>query len=309
MVNIGIVGLDTSHAEAFPEAMNAIDTTSIPGVADDARFSITGVYDDERVRDEAYIERYCSKYNASRYHSIESMVQVVDMAIILSVDWNRHVPLVVPFLEAGIPSFIDKPITGSYTDLQTLDRVTADTPIFGGSAVPFHPAFTSLPRNRPERTTHVVGYNDYFYYRVHPTDTLRHLAKSNWQSVEPVTHIDQTVVEVTFEDGAWGTLRFDGPTDEPVFGAIDVSDRVRTRSVDASMESLQEMYQPFLREFLSIHGNGYEDHTGRVLDSAMLSLAIEIAIDSGQVIKPGDQKLRSAKIESDEFLSDYEPYY
>jgi hypothetical protein len=56
------------------------------------------------------IETVCS--------SLEQMINEVDAVIIARDDWKTHFEMSQPFLERGIPVFIDKPLTMSKTELK-----------------------------------------------------------------------------------------------------------------------------------------------------------------------------------------------
>lgn len=58
-------------------------------------------------------------------------------------------------------------------------------PLFGGSAVPFHPQFDVLETLPERRTVYCVGYNDPFYYGCHLVDSVRRIVDSNWLEIEP----------------------------------------------------------------------------------------------------------------------------
>lgn len=49
--------------------------------------------------------------------SPDAMVEMVDAAIIARDDWESHLALALPFLEAGKPVFVDKPLTLSPAEL------------------------------------------------------------------------------------------------------------------------------------------------------------------------------------------------
>jgi len=303
MIDIGILGLDTSHAETFAPILEGIEIGE-----DGESATVAAVYDDEGVRSEDYVQSFCVEWAATRYDDPEAMVAEVDAAMVLAVDWQRHLELARPFLAAGVPTLIDKPVVGSAADLRDLADLAASGTLVGGSSVPYHPAFERLRRPDGNRTLHVVGYNDFYYYRVHALDTLRRLAGAEWRRVEPVPDTDASVVTVTFEDGSWGTVRLDGPTEPAAFGAMAASDRVDSATVDATEETLQEMYRPFLRAFLEAV-LGDTDPTKRVLSAARLGLAAERALAEERAIARGRSALRGFAVPSEEFVAEYEPYY
>ena len=302
MTDIGILGLDTSHGEAFAEVL--------AGMADrEPAPTIGAVWDGGAVRSAEYVASFCSTYGAARVDDPAAMVGRVDAALVLAVDWDRHRPLARPFLEAGVPVLIDKPIAGTVADLDALERAAGGTPLFGGSALPLHPAFPALPRGATARTLHLGGYHDDFYYRVHLVDAARRLANADWVAVEPLPVTDTATVGVTFADGTWATLRFDGSTEEPVFAALDVADRTRTAAVDASEAALRAMYEPYLGRFLDVVDGEAEPASGAVLDAARLLLGVQAAFAADRRVATGDPRLADVAVPSEPFVADYEPYY
>lgn len=304
MTAIGILGLDTSHGEAFADILQAME-----GGANGPGPTIEAVWDGGAIRTDEYVESFCTNYGATRVEAPVEMVDLVDAALVLAVDWERHVPLAEPFLAAGIAVLIDKPIAGSNASLERLRELAGETPVFGGSAVPFHPEFTDLRKPATTRTVHLAGYHDYFYYRVHVVDAARRLVGADWTAVEPIADTEASMVGVSFSDGTWGTLRFDGSTDQAVFAALDVGDRTRTVSVDASEDALRAMYRPYLEAFLEgVHGAGDAD-TDTLLDAGRLLLAVEATLSHGRRVVPGEAVLEEITVPSTSFLADYEPYY
>lgn len=296
MIDIGVVGLDTSHASAFADVLAGFD---------DMR--LRGVWDDGAVRETAYVEDFCETYDARRYDRIGRMADRVDAAMVLTVNWETHRPLAVQFLEAGVPTLVDKPLAGRREDVDAIADAAEHAPLFGGSAVPFHPEFDGLPRGERERVMFAAGYNDFFYYRVHLTDTLRLLAGADWVEVAP-TDKPGTTVDVRFDDDTHATLRFDGCADHGTFSVLDVGARTRTVEIPADRETLAEMYGPYLKAFRAAV-RGDRDDTRRLLDSGRLVLAIEAALRERRPVHPDDEAIDGVHVDGAAFLDGYDPYY
>ena len=49
------------------------------------------------------------------------MAKNIDVAFIQSCDWDRHIELSKPFIDAGVPVFIDKPIVGNMHDVKIIE--------------------------------------------------------------------------------------------------------------------------------------------------------------------------------------------
>lgn len=296
MVDVGVLGLDTSHATSFADAL-----------ADTDGATVAAVWDRGDVREDAYVRSFCEEYGARRYADPVEMVEAVDAAMVLTVDWETHVPLAEPFLDAGVPTLVDKPLAGSLDALDRLEAAAGDTPLFGGSAVPFHLPMANLPRGGTDRTLYAAGYNDFFYYRVHLIDTVRFLADARWEAVEP-TAGPGTTIRVPFESGMHAVARYDGGREDGIFGVLDVTDRTRTVEVQSDEATLARLYDHYVGAFLDAV-EGRRNDTTRVLDAARLGLAVEVALDEGRRVTPDSEALADVYIDSDAFVADYEPYY
>lgn len=296
MIEVGVLGLDTSHPTSFAEVLSETEDATI-----------TAVWDSGDVREDAYVQSFCEEYGARRYADPAEMVDAVDAAMVLTVDWETHVPLAESFLEAGVPTLVDKPLAGHVAAVDRLEAAASDTRLFGGSAVPFHPTLTRLPRGGADRTLYAAGYNDYFYYRVHLSDTVRLLADARWEAVEPTSGPGSSI-RVTFANGTHSVARYDGGREDGAFGVLDVTDRARTVEVPGDEDTLAELYDPYVGAFLDVV-RGRRDDTARVLDSARLALAVEAALDDGHRVTPDSAVLADVYADADSFVADYEPYY
>ena len=306
MTAIGILGLDTSHGEAFAEILSSTIESAECG---EKGPEITAVWDSNAVRDDEYVDAFAADVGARRYDDPAAMVGAVDAAMVLTVDWDRHVSLALPFLNAGLPTLIDKPIAGTLKEIAHLEREAGDTPVYGGSAVPYHPAFRRLPNAARGRTLFVAGYNDFFYYRTHTVDAARRVVGADWTRVSPCSTDDVSTVRVTFADGTTAVLRFDGPTESGTFGALDVADRTRAVELQAGERTHREMYEAFLGEFLAVCRGTTAAPTNSVLDGARLLLGAETALETGRTITRTDPALADLDRPSAPFVADYEPYY
>ena len=90
MRKVGLIDLDTSHAEAFASVLDGADAAEV-----------TAVRDGGRVRDEEYLQEFCDTYGATPVESPDGMVGDVDAVMVLTVDWDSHCELALPYLEAA----------------------------------------------------------------------------------------------------------------------------------------------------------------------------------------------------------------
>lgn len=291
MLEVGIAGLDTSHAETFA-----------PFFRDWPDVKLRAVWDGGTVRSATDTEAFCDRFDATLYDDIGSIAPDVDAALVLGVDWNAHVEQAMPFLDAGVPTLIDKPIAGCLEDIKRLESASqSGGPLFGGSSIPFHPDLSE--RICAGGSTYSVGYNDPFYYGAHTVDIVRAIAGSHWDVVSPVDEPGMSVA-VTFEDGGHATIRLDGSPETREFGILNVSDETFSTNVITDPEKRERMYAGYLRRFFDIaRGDGTD--RDRVLDGASLLLAVHAAFEKDRPITPTCRTLHEYEVPSDSFVTEY----
>ena len=167
MFRIGTVNIDTSHAPSFAELFLKGDTARYTAVYND------GFRTDEEVN--AFIQRFGLD---KRYYSLEEMAKNVDLAFIQGCNWDRHIECAAPFINAGVPVFIDKPIVGNVKDIRTLEELEKKgAKIIGTSALRYtyeHDSFFAVPdadRGDILHITTMVGVND-FDYAIHSIESI-----------------------------------------------------------------------------------------------------------------------------------------
>lgn len=292
MLEIGMVGLGSSHPETFADVF-----------ADGRDATVTAVWDSGDVRDADYVQSFCDAYGARVYGDLTEMATAVDAAMIEAVNWDTHVQLARPFMEAGLPTFVEKPLVGCLADLETLDTLGRDVPLFGGSAVPFHPDLDGYPRGGAGRTIAAAGYNDPFYYGVHIIETVRTLIGADWRAVEALDG-PGSVVAVQFAADANATIRLEGPIGDSAFAVLDVGDATRAAPLEMREGKRDAMYGRFMDAWLEVV-RGERDEADRLLDSAHLQLAIQAALATGDRIEPADPAIHDVHEDGAAFLEAY----
>ncbi len=167
MFRIGTVNIDTSHAPSFAEILEK---------GDEGRY--TAIYNDAfRTDDEvnSFIERF--KLD-KRYYDLSEMAKNIDIAFIQSCNWDNHLKQALPFIEANIPVFIDKPIAGNLKDIREFERLDAEGKvILGTSAMRYtyeHESFFAIPEEERGEIIHIsvmVGVDE-FNYAIHAVESI-----------------------------------------------------------------------------------------------------------------------------------------
>jgi predicted dehydrogenase len=139
-LRIGIVGTDTSHAEAFPRIL--LGKKLDGGAFADVR--ITRFWTDGK--HEGRI-KYLTGIGAERVHGPpELMLGAVDAVLLELVKGDTHLEAAAPFIKAKVPLFIDKPFAGSWDHAKKLAALIREhgAPVQSGSSLRFAPETADL---------------------------------------------------------------------------------------------------------------------------------------------------------------------
>ncbi|HUU30075.1 MAG TPA: Gfo/Idh/MocA family oxidoreductase [archaeon] len=179
-LRIGMVELDTSHADSFARAIAEIEGAELTAVVN--RGLVYG-----RERTDKFVQDYKIKHVCK---DPAEMVPLIDVALVIGVNWENHVTDAEPFIRAGTPVFVDKPCVGTERDAaKLLDlEVKYRTPIFGGSTYRYSDTLTRFKREFTKRTDTVAltvygkinshgrdDMLDLIYYGIHGTELMQEL--------------------------------------------------------------------------------------------------------------------------------------
>jgi predicted dehydrogenase len=202
VLRLGLVGVNTSHADAFSRIFNGDDKQ--PSQIESAR--ITSLWGTDLGKTDELQKR----------HSIETLVtnpgdMIGNIDGVLIIDDTgggaTHLDLARPFIEAGVPTFIDKPMTVEYADAVTLFDLAEKhgTLLTSSSALRFpvelEPARERLAEIGTISSIVSVSPGEWFYYGVHAVELLGTVAGTGAVSVQrtPFEHKDVAVIE--YESG------------------------------------------------------------------------------------------------------------
>ncbi len=224
ILKAGMVGLDTSHCQAFLEVLHdAASPYHVPGVR------VTGVYPGgsaqfslSRERVQNFSREIASRYQIPSYESIPDLAKDVDVLFLTSVDGRQH-PEQFEQMAVGKPVFIDKPFAVSTAEAAAmLQRAAATaTPLMSCSALRFATGIHEMAQARQELlacevygpTPVLPDYPGYFWYGIHSAEILFLLMGSGCQSVRTLTTEQVDVISGVWQDGRSGLVlgtRFEG---------------------------------------------------------------------------------------------------
>ncbi len=135
MYRVGILGTENSHATKFT---NIFNVPNAEGKFTYPDFKVTALYAHEKEPSEKIRELDPS---ITIVDSIEEMLPLVDCIMVTARHGKYHAEMALPFIEKGMPAFIDKPFT---IDITEAEKVLAaghanNAPICGGSGCKFAP--------------------------------------------------------------------------------------------------------------------------------------------------------------------------
>jgi hypothetical protein len=217
----GIIGLDTSHVEAFTKLLNNPKAKpELAGVRVVAAFK--GGSPDIKAsssRVEGFTKKLRDEFGVEIVSSIDELLKKVDVVLLESVDGRPHLQQAIPVIKARKPLFIDKPVAGTLADaIQIYDLAREHkTPVFSSSSLRFSPGILAM-RNHP-KVGKVLGcsvhgpcelephHPDLFWYGIHGVEMLFTILGTGCESVTRVHTRGADFVTGTWKDGRIGTFR------------------------------------------------------------------------------------------------------
>lgn len=139
MIRLGVLDFDTSHVIEFTKRLNRVGTPEAQWV-DGARVVI-GCPGESLIMPEripGYVAEM-KKFGVPLVEKPEEMLGKVDGMLIESQEGGRHWLRARPFLQAGIPFFIDKPFTCGTEDARRIIEQASQkkVPVFSSSSLRF----------------------------------------------------------------------------------------------------------------------------------------------------------------------------
>ncbi|MFQ5732724.1 MAG: Gfo/Idh/MocA family protein [Planctomycetaceae bacterium] len=220
MLRLGIVDFDSSHAIEFTRRFNRAGVDRDQWV-DGARVEMgcPGVSRMSPERIPAISEQIRS-WGVEIVEAPEERIGRVDAVLVLSLCGSAHLPGVRPFLEAGIPAYVDKPFACSLGDAVEMIGTANEheTPLYHSSALPFSAEVLEF-RERLDRVGPLHGAVSYgpakraagnpglFHYGIHAVAILFALMGPDCESVSCESAEGADVVTGRWSGGRIGVLR------------------------------------------------------------------------------------------------------
>lgn len=281
MYRIGIIGTENSHAMAFAKLMNQ---------GADKRARVVGVMGPdgtaEKVAAEAGVD-FIAKDASDFFGKVDAMM-------ITCRHGSRHAAFARPFIEAGMPMFIDKPLTSDLNEAAALLGLAkaGGVPVCGGSGCKYAPAVAGLKARAEEMRAEgkllsmsmafsadpASEYDGLHFYAPHLTEMALTILGGGMESVSAVPAPNGALVTARYPD-LLASLHYVSGATPPVCTLYGKGASV-TESVDISQIHAEETAR-FLRMLETREmPHSYED----LLRPVQVVCAIVEAMKSGATV-------------------------
>jgi predicted dehydrogenase len=212
MTRIGIVGSDNSHAVAYSKLAN------IAKVAGDSRVVAISGPDPERTKEVAGLGEI-----PEIVEDFRDLIGKVDAILVVHRHGDLHAEHAIPFLEAGLPVYVDKPFAVSLDDCQRMLAAAkrGNALLTSYSSLRLAPTTSELAAQLPElgdiRVGQFAGPCDFesqyagpFFYATHVAEIAFRLMGDDVRTVQATRSGKNVVANVIFENDAVATFSYLG---------------------------------------------------------------------------------------------------
>ncbi|CAN5169477.1 Gfo/Idh/MocA family oxidoreductase [soil metagenome] len=259
---VGMIGLDTSHCEAFAKVLNDPDVEP-----DLAGFRIVAAYPQGSKDIESSVSRIpkiteeMKKYGVQIVGSIDNLLKQVDVVLLETNDGRLHYEQALPVLKAGKRLFIDKPIASTLADTVAIFKAAKkyNVPVFSSSSLRFIPAVQDIAKGKT--VGKVTGLDvhtpciiekthpDLFWYGIHGIETIYTIMGRGCKQVVRVHQEDTDLVVGTWQDGRIATFRGTRNRKHDYGGTAFGKTEIGAFSADGD-------YEPLLKEIVQFFKTG-----------------------------------------------------
>ncbi|MBY0227914.1 MAG: Gfo/Idh/MocA family oxidoreductase [Gemmataceae bacterium] len=225
MIRLGVLDFDTSHVAAFTTRLNRKGVPETQWV--DGATVVVGCPGESKIAPER-IPGYKAEMEKLGVPLVEKptdMIGKVDGMLVCSLEGGAHLERARPFLEKGIPCFIDKPFTCSVADARKIADLAKKhkTAVFSSSSLRYAPevvayaadakrgkllgVVTHGPAHLHEQKGDTLRNPGLYHYGIHPAEVLYALMGPGCVRVACTQEKDADVTTGQWKDGRLATLR------------------------------------------------------------------------------------------------------
>jgi predicted dehydrogenase len=277
MTRLGIVSLESTHVDQFCRIFNS--DSSEPMHLEGAVVAALCNQDNDPARIASLQKEWGIEVVVENPRDLLGMV---DAALICSRDGSLHLQQAEPFLEEGLPVFVDKPFALNLDDAEDMLGLALETgaPLMSASGLRYaEEVEAALEEIGEDEIVHasLIGPGELFFYGIHLTDVLNTTVGPGVMAVSNVGEVEFDLISVSYGDGRSASLqllRDPAPRHQGHLFTTDGS----TRFVILA----DTFYMRMMRRFLEMVETGeppvdYED----ILEAILVLLAAERSQQQG----------------------------
>lgn len=266
-LKLGMVGADTSHCLNFARRLHRKDIEEAHYV-DGAHITVMYPFD-SGIKEAETVEKDVAELRDVHHIKMVDSVQAViedgvDGVLIETVDGTRHLEQTRPFLEAKIPSYVDKPFTCSVDEAKTMVELAESNgvPLFSSSSLRFTDEIQGILAERESigrfLQVHACSPSPQFpinpglfWYGIHGIEILYTLIGTGCKTVQCLPGSTHELNIGRWEGGRIGTMAGIYEHTCP-YGAV-VHGEKQSQSITANIDNL---YSSLLRAIVPFFKSG-----------------------------------------------------
>jgi virulence factor len=223
MKRVGIVDWDTSHVVQFTMRLNHIEDVDEEQWIDSDYRVVAGVQGESEITDPERLAEYEEKltgWGVEKVDSVEELVDMVDVVCVESQSGYKHLERARPFIEAGMPTYIDKPFVINVEDGIAIKELAEENgvPVFSSSSLRYAPEVVNAQEDE-EGVGEVVGAHAYSpaslhdanpglaHYGIHGVETLYALMGPGCVELSCISEDSGEVTVGRWADGRTASMR------------------------------------------------------------------------------------------------------
>jgi virulence factor len=220
MIRLGIVDFDTSHAVEFTKRLNHVAIAEDQWV--EGAKVVAGVPGKSAIAPEVIPKNLetLKGYGIEILDDPADLFGKVDAVLIEAVDGSVHLGRAMPFLERGVPTYVDKPFACSLADARAMmDLAMAKhIPLMSSSSLRYAPEVVAASGGNGPLGA-IVGVSTFgpcmlhprnpgmFHYGIHAVEMLFTLMGQGCKKVTCLSEPGAEVVTGVWRDGRLATVR------------------------------------------------------------------------------------------------------
>ncbi|MGB2991353.1 MAG: Gfo/Idh/MocA family oxidoreductase [Paenisporosarcina sp.] len=294
-MNIGIIGLDTSHVVAFTKLLNDKNHPfHVKGGKVVVAFQGgSPSFELSKSRLEKFTLELKENFNIKIVQSMEEVAEESDAILLESVDGSVHFEELKKIAAFKKPIFIDKPFTLSSEVAAEMEKIAEEfgTPVMSSSALRYAESITKVLQKHDKGG--IIGADcfgpleiidqqqGYFWYGIHMAEMLFAILGPGVKSVSTISNEHHDILTGYWNDGRLGTIRGNRKGNNQ-FGALihfeEGSEYVTINSQD------KPFYASLLEQIIHFFHSGITNVP--LSETKEIIRFIEAAHESGKVGKP-----------------------